>query len=106
METLGDYHERAALNSAWVCHAPRHRTAPANAADLKAVGASVSVALIGGDASVMPPVDAAGMAIEPGRGPVACLTLGDRVRSVRGYLTSVVQSLGGSGSGAMLRPKN
>jgi hypothetical protein len=34
------------------------------AADLKAVGAPAAVALIDGDASVMAPLDAAGMAIE------------------------------------------
>jgi len=34
------------------------------AADLKAVGASAAVALIDGDASIMSPLDAAGMAVE------------------------------------------
>src|SRR6516165_7897780 len=34
------------------------------AADLKAVGAPAAVALIDGDASIMAPLDAAGMAIE------------------------------------------
>jgi hypothetical protein len=34
------------------------------AADLKAVGALAAVALIDGDASVMSPLDAAGMAIQ------------------------------------------